>query len=196
MYSALLATRHNGFPVEEGGEARVCCAIFCVVCFLVCCAERCATGRCCALGAALARAAAGADLTVLFFAPTATRYRRSQASSCARSCWCCSSPERTSRRGRPPVRPAETRCTVSRSQTAAKRETGRSTYPLNILPDGFFSGLLNILSLRPFLQSSPTPEVGRRPWGFRELPSGLDFAKLVSTRGFHVKARGTVLDRR
>lgn len=42
-------------------------------------------------------------------------------------------------------------------------------------------------------QGSPTPEAGRRPWGFRELPSGLDWAKLVSTHGLHVKARGQPL---
>lgn len=35
LYSALLATRHNGFPVEENGEAR-CCAMLCRV--VPCCA--------------------------------------------------------------------------------------------------------------------------------------------------------------
>ena len=51
------------------------------------------------------------------------------------------------------------------------------------------SQLLVLLKSRADFQSSVAPEVGRRPWMFRELPSGLDFAKLVSTRGLHVKAR-------
>lgn len=35
VYTALLATRHNGFPVEEGGEARLKCLFFVVFVVLV-----------------------------------------------------------------------------------------------------------------------------------------------------------------